>query len=1002
MMGRGRCTTHDMSGAPACIGSAEIPFMTRHQPDPPDADRTSHHRRADAFAITPLRNFGAGSLHRTLKTWARPLAPDWAFIHQQAAPGLRQARFTRVILCTQGQARTVSPRPSSWPDEVIFVASESSLAGEAAPPFIRSHLSDPGRLAALEAILTAVEGPQFFMLADALELLRDPRPLLRVLRRFLRRHSANRVLIATPDRNGRPGQTPLQHIREWNSVELAGFLASAGFQLLDITIGKRTDQSSTTDLILAELGCDPDHYANFLADQALPTSSRHLILVAENADRRRTPDIRHYAAAVGRLADERPLVLALSDHGPGDALDAAAWSGTEIEPGNAPEAALAALLHLLFIYDELEMIHCSDEAGLFFRVAQAKRAGLLPPATSFRVVCLGSSLLGERSAAHFQGPEKNYTHLCEKLTIELADDVIFPTRFIQSLYLSHLRLTLMGQQRVQRLPYSFSAAPATQTAQAVDTLILLGDTPTASGWNEFQTALRLLSEDTPEKDGSAAFGIRRLILTVPQEEASNLPPGIHLENIEVDSTALHAFLLDAAPRSLVVFVASESNHPYSLLQAVDANCQILAVASGGIPELIPEEFHPSVLCARGVKGLVDGILRSLSIPIADRMRCNAGLKLAMARIQSDLNRTFLDTLDKTLSPDLQDIPGEESPVTVVIPVYDRPLNEIEDVIYGLNAQSLPPHEVIFVDDGSSTDFALAYGEQIQASLHAPARFIRHTTNMGLAAARNTGVMAVETAFAVVHDSDNIACNDFLFRGCTALNRNPEAHVATFWLQTFADGEDWSVNDEGRQHYRPISDGLILSLTANYLGDAMAVYRTSILRQLGGWDETDRSMWEDWALYLRMLGVGIRILNVPRVEVMYRVRADSMLRTYPEYDARIRIARSLIGLSMFEALSLERVALAPPKEVVIHATYHWRLHLVLAGVELLKDRPRLMRTAKVLFKMSRSVFRIAVGFDWRRPLSEARCSAETESNQGRLRRSTKRPDSKQDQRTTEGS
>ena len=51
------------------------------------------------------------------------------------------------------------------------------------------------------------------------------------------------------------------------------------------------------------------------------------------------------------------------------------------------------------------------------------------------------------------------------------------------------------------------------------------------------------------------------------------------------------------------------------------------------------------------------------------------------------------------------------------------------------------------------------------------------------------------------------------------------------------------------------------------------------------------------------------MNVPRFEVFYRIRSNSMLRTGSEYDARQRLARVLCGLSTFDAFCIQRIILS---------------------------------------------------------------------------------------------
>jgi tetratricopeptide (TPR) repeat protein len=167
-----------------------------------------------------------------------------------------------------------------------------------------------------------------------------------------------------------------------------------------------------------------------------------------------------------------------------------------------------------------------------------------------------------------------------------------------------------------------------------------------------------------------------------------------------------------------------------------------------------------------------------------------------------------------------------------------------------------------------------------------------------------------------------------------MERDPRVWAATSYIQRFEDGADWrnlasvqgreSLPTGGEAVIRPLGDGLIRSLSDNGLGDAHGCYRVAEIARLGGWDGFGRAKWEDWALYLKIISEGGRILVAPVADYLYRFRVDSMARTYRRYPAQRLKARALGRLPAFEgfrlmALAHEAVALrnrAPP------APYAW--------------------------------------------------------------------------------
>ena len=113
-------------------------------------------------------------------------------------------------------------------------------------------------------------------------------------------------------------------------------------------------------------------------------------------------------------------------------------------------------------------------------------------------------------------------------------------------------------------------------------------------------------------------------------------------------------------------------------------------------------------------------------------------------------------------------------VSVVIPSYNR-ADLLEQTVRAALAQTLPPLEVIVVDDGS-TDAT----PQVCATFVEPVRCIRQE-NKGLPAARNTGIRAARGDWVALVDSDDLW---------------PPEKLAVQVAATQAVGAGWSVTGFG--------------------------------------------------------------------------------------------------------------------------------------------------------------------------------------------------------------
>lgn len=94
----------------------------------------------------------------------------------------------------------------------------------------------------------------------------------------------------------------------------------------------------------------------------------------------------------------------------------------------------------------------------------------------------------------------------------------------------------------------------------------------------------------------------------------------------------------------------------------------------------------------------------------------------------------------------------QSPIiSIVVPTYNR-AHLLRRLLDSLLQQTDPRFELIVVDDGS-TDPTPELVEEFRPRLNRRLIFIRHPTNLGCNAARNTGVRASRTAWCLFVDSD---------------------------------------------------------------------------------------------------------------------------------------------------------------------------------------------------------------------------------------------------------
>lgn len=114
-------------------------------------------------------------------------------------------------------------------------------------------------------------------------------------------------------------------------------------------------------------------------------------------------------------------------------------------------------------------------------------------------------------------------------------------------------------------------------------------------------------------------------------------------------------------------------------------------------------------------------------------------------------------------------------ITVIIPVKDG-AKYISEAIRGILAQNMNC-EIIAVDDASSDNTA-----DIAASLGC--KVIRHETNKGQVAAKNTGLKSAKGKYIMFHDHDDVMLGGTLQRLYDFLDQNPKTYLVMAKVKDF--------------------------------------------------------------------------------------------------------------------------------------------------------------------------------------------------------------------------
>jgi glycosyltransferase involved in cell wall biosynthesis len=171
-------------------------------------------------------------------------------------------------------------------------------------------------------------------------------------------------------------------------------------------------------------------------------------------------------------------------------------------------------------------------------------------------------------------------------------------------------------------------------------------------------------------------------------------------------------------------------------------------------------------------------------------------------------------------------------IAVVVPVYNRAKTVLE-TLTAITQQTVLPHRLIVVDDGSSDGTAASVRGWITGARPDFEAIVVEQSNQGAGAARNRGLREVGNCkYVAFLDSDDRWPSDFLARAVAGMEANPAAVAITAdriyhrkWKQRL-----------GRKSCRGLERNATIWLLTNNSGIASCtLFRRAIPERLGGFN-----------------------------------------------------------------------------------------------------------------------------------------------------------------------
>lgn len=226
-----------------------------------------------------------------------------------------------------------------------------------------------------------------------------------------------------------------------------------------------------------------------------------------------------------------------------------------------------------------------------------------------------------------------------------------------------------------------------------------------------------------------------------------------------------------------------------------------------------------------------------------------------------------------LKSNIVDAGKVEAKLSIITPFYNG-AKHFEQTYNCLMNQTMDEFEWIIVNDGSTRTEDVSALEKL-ASTDVRIK-VFHQENGGQSKAKNCGIAQAKTDVIVFIDADDLVEPFYLEILYQALLEHPNASWSYTDLVGFAGQEYvWCKRfSAGRMTFN------------NILVNA-AAFRKSAIESVGYFPEVAKHYDEDWALYLRLLSVGMHPVHIPVVGFWYRKSETGMQQTVRK-DEKLRV------------------------------------------------------------------------------------------------------------------
>lgn len=229
----------------------------------------------------------------------------------------------------------------------------------------------------------------------------------------------------------------------------------------------------------------------------------------------------------------------------------------------------------------------------------------------------------------------------------------------------------------------------------------------------------------------------------------------------------------------------------------------------------------------------------------------------------------------------------ETKITVLMSVYNTPIEQFKDSIDSILNQTYKDFEFLIIDDGEKEE-CIRYLQECNDNR---IKLIKNDRNMGLAKSLNKGLKLAKGKYIVRMDSDDIAYPDRIEKQFKFIEENPQYSIVSTMAELFDDnGIYGKIERSGEVTKNDLIKG------TPFIHPTMIINR-DVLNKIGGYPEYRRC--QDYAMAMNMYANGYKGYIVDQILLKYRMDKDG----YKKKKFKYRIMEMQIRFKYFKKMKV---------------------------------------------------------------------------------------------------